>query len=180
MSKPFYEIGRYEVEVTSQGFTKTKTEKTQFVLRFLVKGKVNPQDPNSLLSVPAQYERSYYRVLTDNTMEYFLNDLESLNVNIGSFTELDPENPDHVSLKGKLFDSFCNHETSQDGGQQEKWSIARMVSSKPVESIASSEVKSLDRLFGKHLKKAPVSAPAQRQALQPAHAAGITDDDVPF
>jgi hypothetical protein len=182
MSKPFYEVGRYEVECASQGFTKTSTGKTQFVLRFLVKGKVNPADPESLLSVPAQYERTYYRVLTENTMEYFINDLESLNVHIGSFSELDPENPDHVPLKGKLFDAFCNHKNDLNGDLREEWAIARMSTSKPVESIASSEVKSLDRLFGKHLKKAPVASSAQRSAPQPAAVAAfeINDDDVPF
>ncbi len=182
--KPFYEIGRYECEITSQGFRETKTGNTQFVLRFQVKGRIDPANPDNMFDVTS-YERSYYRVLTDNTIEYFENDMEALGVEFASFTELDPLNPNHTNLTGRSVDMFCSHEAGQNGDLREKWGIARVA--KPVESIESNHVKALDRLFGKHLKHKPKTAVAAR-ASQPSSSNDlevtekdiIDDSDIPF
>jgi len=57
MSKTFYEVGRYEGEITGQGFVKAKSSgNTQFVLKFKVKGRIDPADPNNMFAVSAQYE----------------------------------------------------------------------------------------------------------------------------
>ncbi len=185
--KPFYEQGRYEGEVTDQGFVKARTGNVQFIIRFTVKGRIDPANPDNMFPVPAQYERTVYRALTEKTVEYFVGDMAGLGIEIASFTDLDPKNErGFVSLKGKIADFICSHETGMDGGLREKWGLGRPATAgKPVESIASAEVKSLDRLFGKHLKKAPATqVPTPR--LQPVSATAdsggleIGDEDIPF
>lgn len=177
-SKPFYDQGRYEAEITDQGFVKAASSgNTQFVLKFKVLGKIDPADPSKMFPVPAQYERSMYRALTEKTIEYFMEDMAALEVSFGSFTELDPNTEGYIDLVGRTIDMNCSHETNNDGSR-EKWSIARSFSSKPIESLPANDVKTLDRLFGKHLKKSP--APVQRAAAPVPAGVGITDDDIPF
>jgi hypothetical protein len=179
-NKPFYEVGKHEVQVTGQGFVKAGSGNVQFVLKFKVLGKIDPEDPSKMFAVPAQYERSMYRALTEKTIEYFVSDMAKLGVEVSSFADLDPNTEGFTNLTGKTYDMMCTHEAGTDGGMRERWSVVQAFASKPIESIASNEVKALDRLFGKHLKKSPT--PVQRTPPQPAaeYAAGITDDDIPF
>lgn len=182
-NSPYYEAGRYEGQITSQGFVKAKSGNTQFVLRFVVKGKIDPANPDNMFSVPNQYERTVYRALTEKTIEYFFEDMNSLGIEgLESFTELDPSTDGFIDLKGRTADFNCQHEDSE-GGKREKWFIARRGAgaTKAVESIATSEVKSLDRLFGKHLKKSPAATTPRLAVQQPAvSSAVITDEDIPF
>ena len=182
----YYEAGKYEVQATSQGYVTASTGNQQFVLKVMVLGKVDPNDPNSLIPVPRQFERSIYRSLTEKNIENFRKDLETLGVDISSFSDLDPNNPNHISLAGKVFECWCNHENNLKGDQVEKWSVVWKsggVESKPVESLDSSKVKALDRMFGRHLKKpgTPAAASASKPPV-PVSTGGqeISDDDITF
>ncbi|MDE2103417.1 MAG: hypothetical protein KGL39_39615 [Patescibacteria group bacterium] len=183
---PKYEVGRYEVEVSGQGFQKASTGNMQFVLQFKVLGKVDPNDPNTLLSVMPG-ERKYYKAITENTIEWLLEDLKALGVEgLTSWSQLDPNVEGSIDLTGRKVDMLCGSKNGNDGKSYEDWSIAREGGAgKPIEHAASSDVKALDRLFGKHLKKnGPAPAPARRSAPapapQPVAAGTITDDDLPF
>lgn len=187
--KAFYDIGRYEVEIIEQGFVKASTGNTQFVLKFKVLGKIDPADDSALIAVDEQ-TRSYYRVLTENTIPYFMEDLAAIQVEINSFADIDPNTDGFIDLAGRKIDMRCGRKNNLQNESVEEWSLAR-AASKPMDKIASTEVKALDRLFGKHLKKsaAPARTAQQRGPVpvaaakaQPAQGGGvaISDDDVPF
>lgn len=187
---PKYDVGRYEVEVTSQGFQKASTGNMQFILQFKVLGSVDPADPNTLLSV-APGERKYYKTITENTVDWLMEDLKAIGVEgLTSWSQLDPNiRPEgFIDLIGKKTDMMCGSRNGQDGKSYEDWTIAREGSAgKPIDNADKKDVQALDRLFGKHLKKgasparAPQrSAPVAAPAPQPVAAGGVIDDDIPF
>jgi hypothetical protein len=185
---PKYEIGKYEVQITSQGFQKASTGTLQFVLQFDVMGKVDPRDPQTLLSV-APGSRKYFKAITEKTVDWLIEDLKVLGVEgITSWAQLDPTiAPDNfIDLAGKVCDMMCGSRNGNDGKSYEDWSIAREGgAAKPIENADSKDVKALDRLFGKSLKAAAPAARGPRSVARPAAAAAavaepITDDDVPF
>jgi Fe-S-cluster formation regulator IscX/YfhJ len=193
---PFYKPGRYEGQITGQRFATAGTGSKQFVITFKVLSYIDPSNPDQLLAVPAQYERSIYRTLVDSTIEYFFEDMRSLGIDgLASFGDVDPLNPGFIDLKDKVCDFTCTHEQNQKTGEmREKWYVARVNSGSakpPIESLASNDVRNLDRLFGKHLKKPAGAAPRQAPTAAtpprpigvpypPPAGEGITDDDVPF
>jgi hypothetical protein len=173
----FYDEGFYQCRVTQQAMTKATTGTPQFVLRFTV---LESSDGNP---VPRQYERSWYRAITEKTMPYFEKDLETLGFTGNSLRQLDPANADHQSFIGKTFEFRCTHESYQGGEPREKWSLAlqgggsRDIEGTPVDSAS---YRQLDALFSRN--RGSSSAPASRQQSRPMteHGMEITDDDIPF
>lgn len=181
-NKPFYESGRYACKITSQAMGEAGTGNPQFVLRFKVMGLVDPGDPSRYIPAPQQFERTFYRTITEKTIEYFVEDLRTLGFTGKSFKELDPATDDFHDFRGSDVDMWCAHEDDSKGGQREKWSIARQVGEFEVKPIDSKKLRELDNLFGKHLKNLK-GEPKPQAAPQPAAAmasAEITDEDVPF
>ena len=186
MSAPFYDVGRYACKVVDQGLGKTGTGKPQFALQFQVLGLVDPADPKTYIPAAAQYNRTYYRTITEKTVPYFIEDLNALGFHGDSFRDLDPKTEGYHDFRGMDIDMWCKHETTQDGsGQRESWGVARQGGSLEVKPLEAKEVRDLDNLFGKHLKgmrSGPVSisnAPASREA--PANSAiDVDDSDCPF
>lgn len=183
MAAPFYEPGRYACKVTAQALGEAKTGNPQFVLQFMVMGKVDPDDPSKFIPAPAQYERTHYRTITEKTIEYFAEDLKALGFTGASFKDLDPATPNFYDFKGQDVDMFCVHEKNQDGdGLREKWGVARQGGALEVKPLEAKKVRDLDNLYGKHLKGLKAAAP--KVAASPVavmdNGQGITDDDVPF
>jgi len=183
-----YDIGRYEVEITGQGFQKASTGTLQLVLQFKVVGKIDPSDPNSLVAVMPG-ERKFYKAITANTVDWVMDDLKAIGVEgFTSWAQLDPTIAPEgfIDLTGKHIDMMCGTRNGQDGKSYEDWSIAREGGpGKPIEAADKKDVAALDRLFGKHLKKGPTPVAGGRRqpaapAPQPVAAGGITDHDVPF
>lgn len=192
MSAPFYEVGRYACKVTKQALGEAKTGTPQFIMQFMVLGKVDPDDPSRFIPAPAQYERTFFRAITEGTIKYFLEDLKNLGFTGGSFKDLDPGSPNFQSLKGLGIDMWCNHEKGQDGNPREKWGVARQGGSMEVKPLEPKKLRDLDNLFGRELKKlqangaakpAPVQRPVTVQdppdAEEPPHFEA-SDDDVGF
>ncbi len=190
---PKYEIGKYECEISGQGFQKAGTGTMQFIIQFQILGKIDPNDPSTLLSTMPG-ERKLYRAITDNTIDWVMEDLKSLGVEgLTSWAQLDPsaERADFIDLSGRKFDAACGSKAGQDGKSYEDWSIARNSgTAKPIEHAEKKDVAALDRLFGKHLVKKASPAPAAARsrgpvpvaaaAAQPAGGGVITDEDIPF
>ena len=85
-STPYYDQGKYLGTVRSQGLGKTKTGNAQFILTFQVEGKVDPNDPEgALIPCGEKYDRSIFRVITDNTILYLMEDLAKLGFTGDSF-----------------------------------------------------------------------------------------------
>lgn len=185
-NKPFYPVGRYACKVISQALGEAGTGNPQFALRFQVMGLVDPADPTRFIPGQQQYERTYYRTITEKTIDYFLEDLKALGFTGSSFKELDPATPNFHDFKGLDIDMWCAHENAQDGGEREKWSVARQGGELTMNPIDPKKVRDLDNLFGKQLKSLKAAAPApQQRAPEQAAATPVpsyqgVDEDVPF
>jgi len=154
MAKTFYEPGRYWGTITRQRLGETKTGKAQLVLSFQVLGKINPADPQGeLLPVPAQYERTVFRVITDKTIGYVTDDLLTLGFTGASFQDFDEGSPNCCDLRNHEHAFSCTHENDQDGEPREKWSIARDSTGPNVKALDEKAIRKLDAMFGKHLKE---------------------------
>lgn len=186
MSAPYYEQGNYACQITAQAVTETKNGNPQLVLRFKVlgpslgNGEYEPASP--------AYERTFYRVITDKTVEYVVEDLKALGYQHQSFRFLDPKTPGFQDFSGKVLEMYCKHEPDDKGNVREKWMIARSssgISDKPLEP---KKLRELDNLFGKFLKAGaakvapPAAAAVGFETARHVAADGteITDDDIPF
>jgi hypothetical protein len=181
-SVPFYAVGKYACKVVEQALGESSTGKPQFLLRFTVIGQVDPADPSQLVPVPAQYQRTHYRSITEKTIQYFTEDLKALGFKGESFKELDPDTEGFHNFTGQNVDMWCSHKSGPDGALREEWNVARAVGSLEVKPLERKKVRELDNLFGKHLKGLKVAGAAAPVAAQLAPVGGldISDDDVPF
>src|SRR5688572_17367418 len=92
---PYYPEGRYRCEITNQAMSKAGTGTPQFVLRFRVLEPLNNQGQ------VAEYERTAYISITENTIDRFVEDLKTLGFTRHSFSFLDPQTRDYHSFAGQ-------------------------------------------------------------------------------
>ena len=149
------EQGRYRGVICDHGFNKTSTDKDQLVLTFSLIGKLDPSRPDAMDPAP-DANRSIFRVLTEKTIDYAIQDLRGIGWRGDSFAELDLASGGNASLCGTEIDVLCTHEDYQ-GKVQERWSLAgrRGLELKPADSKT---VMRLDAKFGKLLKQKPATA----------------------
>jgi len=178
---PYYEPGRYWGTITSQQLGESSNGNPQFILRFEVLGKINLADPEGeLVAVTQNLERTIYRAITDNSIDWILQDLEQLGFTGASFAELDPGNEVFQDFSGQEIPIRCEHDTYQ-GTVREKWSIGVAPSAaKPLEPKA---IRQLDSMFGKALRALPKAKQAVRETGTPKSAPPPVDDvdaNIPF
>lgn len=182
MAGPQYEIGKYWGRITSQWLSEAKTGTPQFCVRFLVVGKINLADPEGDLITCQQAERTVYRPITDNTIEYVKKDLELLGFSGSSFKLLDPNTPGYQDFTGKELAFYCSHQPGQGNvGLREQWGFAS-TDAPAAKPLDAKKLRDLDNLFGKHLKgikkrAAPPSEPTQDEIEE---ANRSLPDEVPF
>jgi hypothetical protein len=167
MSAPFFQPGKYICTVTGQALGETSNHNPQFVLRFKVLGTPDPKDANSYIPTAQQYERTHYRAITEKTIEYFVEDLKTLGFTGASYSELDPSSSRFFDLRGREVEMYCSHEAGQDGGQRERWGIARQATPLEVVPLERSKMRQLDNLFGKHLKGLKQASAPQPRGNEP-------------
>ena len=160
MARPFYEPGRYWGKITRQKLGQASTGTPQLVLSFTVLGKVDPADPDgNLLPVMQQYERTIFRSITEKTIEWVGQDLETLGFTGGSYRQFDEDDPECCDLRGNELAFSCNHEAHYKTGEPcEKWSIASDGSGLEVKPLDDQAIRKLDAMFGKQLKKKPATS----------------------
>lgn len=164
-----YSEGRYIVEILSQALGKTSNGNAQIALKVLV---ISHEDGEPC----TQYERTIYRVITEKTIPYVVEDLRALGYSRDSFRFIDPNDPNHHSFAGQQITAFCSHQEYQ-GKTNERWSVYTGGGALDVKPLESSEARKLDALFGKALKPLATS---ERKPPPAAAATSIVDDDVPF
>jgi hypothetical protein len=177
---PFYAEGKYRCEVLEQVLGVAGTGNSQVIIKFKVLSVYQGGQPQDLVN---QYNRTYYGTITENNVEYVMNDLNALGLYVTSFGQIDQNRPNFVSIIGNMVDMICAHEAGQNG-LRERWRVAYARESKPLEykPVAASDVSKLDALFGARLKQNEGKA---KRAPQPAAvmaggAGEIDDADVPF
>jgi hypothetical protein len=200
----YYNPGTYLGEITNHILGETKTGKPQLILQFMVQAMVNEADPANPLSCGDQYERTMYRVITDKTIDFVMEDLQRLGFQGNSFSELDLNTDVHQDFRGQKHEFYCQHR-EYNGKTHEDWGFARGAAvAKPLDT---NSVRQLDAMFGKQLKAqsqaakaaapqqaAPVAVPVAAQSVPQANvrmqppsaatpqAASATpqSDDIPF
>ncbi|TXH49473.1 MAG: hypothetical protein E6Q97_22665 [Desulfurellales bacterium] len=156
----------YWGRVTKQAMGKTSNGNPQFVLSFLVMGEINPLDPEGDLIPCQNHERSVYRVITENTVDYAMNDIAALCEakgcdGITSFRSLDPTRSEFThDFTGTELAFYCKHGEFQ-GKVSEKWQISRGGGASAGEAMDDKEMRQLDALFGKRLKDTKPAAPSR-------------------
>jgi hypothetical protein len=117
---PFYEAGRYRVEVINQSFSEASTGTVQFVLRFRVLKCVDPRNEN----LPSWERRAWFPI-TPNTGTRVLADLRTLGSTARRFLELHPDTDGFYNFVGREIEVFCIHEPDYHNPKEmrERWSI---------------------------------------------------------
>jgi hypothetical protein len=147
----------YWGRVTKQAMGKTSNGNPQFVLSFMVLGEINPLDPQGDLIPCQNNERSVYRVITDKTVDYAMDDIAALCEakgcdGISSFRSIDPTRAEFThDFVGTELAFYCKHGEYQ-GKVSEKWQISRGSGASAGEPMDDKEMRQLDALFGKRLK----------------------------
>jgi hypothetical protein len=173
-----YKEGKYVCQVISQAFGRSSTGNPQFILRFKVMGTPDPADAEKYIPDTRQFERTYYKSITDKTIEYFVADLKALGFTGSSYRDLDPNTPGYYNMKDKFMDMWCGHEKNQKDELKENWGVAKTATDlKADRPLEATDLRQLDALFGKHLKG---SKPATPKTTQPPDDLGISDSDVGF
>lgn len=174
---PYYEEGLHFGQITRQGITKASTGNMQVVWGVKVLGV--PEGEASFAPHNQQYERTIYWTITEKTMSFIVEKLQALEFSGSKFSQLDPNNPYHVSLVGQQVELWCKHEQGQNG-VREKWDFSNG-GPKPMEALTTAEARQLDALFGKSFSKGTTGKPAtEKRPSQVDDPAQITDDDIPF
>lgn len=142
--------GRYLVKAIGQGFGASKNKGTpEFTLRVVVLAQVFD---NGEMENVNQAERTIYSYITEKTAERLCEDLQRIGYDKDSFKYLNPANENFHDFNGVEFEAYCNIE-QYNGQDKEKWGFAFPRDQAPKQPLEDKQVRELDALFGKHLKK---------------------------
>jgi len=184
----YYTQGAYKCEVLDQGLSMSSTDKPQIWIRCRVLESLD--SPGVTLN---QYERTLYWTVTEKTIDFVLDKLESLGFSGQSFREVDPNVEGHHSFIGQVIECYCKLET-YEGKEREKWDLSNPGAKTP-DPLGDSDARKLDALFGRKLKERFKKSSARKPAAQPkaekaeesepvaVGSEGIDttpDDDIPF
>lgn len=181
----YYDVGLYLGQVTAQAMGETKNGNTQFVLTFNVLGKIDQTEPDKLIQCK-QGQRSVFMVFTEKTIEFLVEQLQSIGFHKPSFSFLDPSRPDHQSFIGQEIEVWCAHK-EYEGNPREQWSISNGGGGLNLKPAQPASIRKLDAMFGAKLKgaasestkasKAKQAAPVTNTEAVEAAAGG---EDIPF
>lgn len=180
MSAPQYPEGGYRGKVVQQALVKSKNKGTpQLVIRFTVESKADGTD-----SGPKR-ERTMYRAITSNTIEYVKEDLQKLGFTGTSIGEVDPNSPKFsFNMVGQEIGVYCKHEADQESNLGEKWQLSRTFG---IEGEPITDYESLDAMFDFSSKPTPKAAAPKKAAVagttstgsgNGTSAAGLSDDEL--
>ena len=168
MSAPQYDQGLHIGQIVSHNLGKANTGTPQIVLRVKILGI--PKVDGTYEAFKFQNERTIFISLTEKTVDFVIPQLEAMGFDGASIDQLDPENPKAVNLAGNQVDLWCKHEKDQKGELRERWNVSTPREAIVTEKLDAKEVRQLNTLFGKALKKGPPpktaakSVPAKQQS----------------
>lgn len=176
MPRSLYAIGRYWGCITNQRLGESSGGFPQLIIDFEILGRIKPEDPEGDLEVCEKSEQTVYRVITEKSVDWVMQDLEKLGFYGESFRRFDLNEPNAVDLRGKELAFYCDHNEYPAGSGQikQKWSIASDGTEKPLEDKA---VRQLDAMFGAGLKSLP-KPKAEEPKAEPAEDAPTLAEDI--
>jgi hypothetical protein len=169
--------GVYKANIQKVTLGETKTGKPQIVYEVILD---SIQQSDGEFAPCPHLARTIYRVITDNTIDYALDDLRELGYDRATFADIDPESPNAFDFDGIEVTVEMKLEM-YEGRQTERWNFTRKGAGKKLEASAVSK---LDAMFGAKLKagradtgtRAPVVRPARVANTKPG---GNADNGVP-
>lgn len=178
MSVLTFKPGRYRGRMARATLGKSNTKGTpQIAFEFTPIGMYGANG----LEACAADERTIFKYVSDNTIDYLIQDLAALGFDRASFAEIDSDAPNAFPWRGIEFDCRLTMEDYDPGDgkpvrQKERWEFARgKATGKPIEQT---EVAGLDAKYGAYLKGRGAAATATAGAT--AQPVTRVDDDVPF
>jgi hypothetical protein len=165
--------GEYVANITDWGLGESRNKKTpQFIVRFRILGKINPNEPlGQLMQCPTD-ERTLYLYITPKTKDMFERALGYLGYDRDSFRFLNRNIDGAHDFLGKEINVRCEHE-DYEGSINERWSLSIPSEIKPLDDMRIME---LDSMFGKSGgSKTPSRKSNGSKKSEPA-----TADEVPF
>lgn len=164
MSLTYNDGGTYKGKITKWGIAESTKKKTpQAFFTVLIQGEVD--DKGEVYDCPS-YERTVYRAITENTVDFLIDDIGRLGFDLTSFSQLNPDAANAIDFRDKEVVVRCKHE-EYEGKVRERFDFNF---SRTVEQLDKAGVSKLDQLFGNRLKKGggggakpkaqPTSAPA--------------------
>ena len=185
MSGPYYEPGKYRARIIAQGFSESAEKKTPYFFLSIV--PIAQVADDGEYPCTAEYERQIVRYMTDKTIDWLLDDLESLGWMGGSFAEINPDSQGYHSFRDQEIVALCEHEENNDK-TYERWSLFR--EAKVVTQLPPTAIQKLDSLFGRELKARQRAVAPQTTAAAESTATvdntdiaeevAATGDDIPF
>lgn len=155
MSRVF-EPGNYKAVLTKVSYGKSKEKGTpQVTFGFMPQGIMK----NGRVEPCPQFERAVFKYITENTVDYVVQDLEKLGYDRGNFDELDSTHPNAFPFVGLEINVYLEYETYQ-GKEKERWNFSRDggLKNTPMEK---SEAAKVNAMFAAKLRKPSKPAPQQ-------------------
>ena len=179
MPSPYYDPGVYLCRITEQRVSETQKGYPQLVLAFEVSAKRTNGDDYQGVDGPP---RRWYQAVTDQTIDFVLEDLAALGFHAMDFNQWDQDGKQCYSLVGTEVSMRCEHKPHYKTGEpHEEWSVFRQreipkASKSAISQLAafSPRLKAMNR--GKAVAEQPVNKPLPPQT-QPADTPA---DDIPF
>jgi hypothetical protein len=141
--------GRYHARIKDYGVVKSQAGQQHLTvfIEFSLLGQYDPAT-GQLASRPA-IERTYYKAVTDKTIDWLLGDLKAIGYDKTGLEYLDPETPGAANLFDVEIDVDCAHEL-YEGQQRERWSIHREITR---EKVGRHDLAKLDAHFSEKFKR---------------------------
>lgn len=170
-----FEPGRYKAKISKWALGVNGKGNPQLVISFTLLGRY----ANGGMADCPSYERSIFKVINENTIDYVVSDLTRLGYPHDTFDQLDPSHPQAFNFGGIEVDVKCDHETFE-GKTREKWNF-NLGGGLEIKALERKEVSKLNALFGTKMKAArPANGakPAPQAAAATATAtAGKTTEE---
>lgn len=163
-----YDKGVYRCKVLAQGFGKSKNKGTQFFFLTVQPLALVVSETEEEL-VYENYTRDVVKYLTDKTIDYVLDDLESIGWSGGQLSEL----AGNQFFVGKEILCLCEHESANDGKVYDRFNLYREMVGRSVDPLDASDVRKLDAMFGSKVKE------KFRGKSKPAPVRQTVPDDAP-
>jgi len=166
----YYEEGLYECEIRKQFFAQNAKGTEYFGLTIFPKSRLRDKE---LVHQEGPYERTVCLwTNSPNNVERTFEQLKDLGWDgAGGFSSVDPSNPDHFSLVGKVVRLRCSHNDSGDK-VYDHFEFPRLEGGTKSPDNDSEIAKRLDRIYKLDKKKS--------KAKTEAPATAVADEEVPF
>lgn len=166
----YFDEGTYQAKITTWGLSKAKTGTNQFFICFKPTGQIVEDGDGRGIIPCSDHERTIFRPITENTINYVIDDLQQLGYNRDGFQYLDPAAQNAHNFAGQDIEVVCAHESYQ-GKDKERWSFGwaggGSLQLKPLEN---DDVRKLNALFGKRLMSAKTAAASKANGATPNQA----------